>query len=106
MGDEPILQFCSDFEDIGPAIEKKSLHPQEMWGMSAEESIWSLTAHGRSMTDDDLRQVLKAPATPPFYIHPTEGATGKRAPSNSLSPRWRKQRAYYPELAGYALTKK
>ena len=23
MGDEPILQFCSDFEDIGPAIEKK-----------------------------------------------------------------------------------
>ena len=25
MGDEPILQFCSDFEDIDPAIEKKSL---------------------------------------------------------------------------------
>ena len=23
MGDEPILQFCSDFEDIDPAIEKK-----------------------------------------------------------------------------------
>ena len=67
MGDEPILQFCSDFEDIDPAIEKKKAS--------------SATTAAKSALSSTL-----------FY--------------NSATSLREDELAYYPELAGYALTKK